>query len=90
MSDSSAFRAGGPNLEIMTLRTETADAYNEKIGATLKSKELSLKDFQENEKRKSRYQRMDMDDRSMLKSAISRVVTDKDNKSVKGETLEQL
>ena len=90
VTDSSAFRAGGPEVNIMTLRTETAADEHEKIGIMLTSKELSLKEIQDR-RRQSRYERMDDQEKSMLKSAISKVVTDKAISAKEpGETLEKI
>ena len=77
---------------MVSLRTEPNEA-NPNPDAplpTMQSKELSLKEVKDPAAQQTRYEQMDADDRSMLKSAISRTIgSGKNAGMIPGESLEQ-
>ena len=93
-SANSAFRPQAPSLRVVSLRTEPNEA-NPNPDAplpTMQSKELSLKEVKDKAKnqQQTRYDQMDADDKSTLKSAISRVVgSGKNAGMIPGETIDQ-
>ncbi len=57
--------------------------------ATMQSKELDLHDaIKSGNNRWSRYDQMDKDEKSMLKSAITKMTSQKEYQKIPGETLE--
>ena len=77
---------------MVSLRTEPNEA-NPNPDAplpTMQSKELSLKEVKDPAAQQTRYEQMDADDRSMLKSAISRTIgSGKNAGMIPGESIEQ-
>ena len=84
VSQATSFRVGAPQIDIMSLKT----GHNEPL-ETMQSKELNLRNQSRSPPPASRYgANIDADDRSALKTAISKVVTP--TQALEGETLEQL
>ena len=62
----------------MSLRSEAFDPTNDNALVTMQSKDLDLNRINKTKNRQSRYDEMDSDEKTMLKSAISKVASNKD------------
>ena len=69
----------------MSLKSDQENAL-----ATMQSKELDLHAVKSGNNRWSRYDQMDKDEKSMLKSAITKLTSQKEYQKIPGETLDQL
>jgi len=64
---------GAPGIDVTSLKSDMDNAM-----ATMQSKDLDLNQINKQKNRQSRYEQMDSDEKTMLKSAISKVASNKD------------